>query len=167
MSFWSRRQWLRGAVAAMVGGHAAAAPTPARAGSSPGKPAEERKTPLDLSDFQPKSMLHLPETKVPRSKFPVIDVHTHLSFQAAGQHGVSLGEKMKYPMPPEEVLAVMNRKNLRAMVDLTGGHGQGLVEVIEKWQAAIRAASWCLPNRGGSARTSPATLNSRRMRSSV
>jgi len=81
-------------------------------------------------------MLHVPETKVARSKFPVIDVHTHLSFVAASQNGVSLGEKMKYPMPPEEVLAVMNRKNIRTMVDLTGGHGQGLVEVVEKWQTA-------------------------------
>jgi predicted TIM-barrel fold metal-dependent hydrolase len=135
MSFWSRRQWLRGAVAAMVGSQAAR-PTPVLAGTSPGKPAEERKAPLDLSDFQPKSMLHVLETKVSRSKFPVIDVHTHLSFVAASQNGVSLGEKMKYPMPPEEVLAVMNRKNIRTMVDLTGGHGQGLVEVIAKWQTA-------------------------------
>ncbi len=136
MSFWSRRQWLRGAVAAMVGSRAGVSPRPARAGASPGKSAEERKSALDLNDFAPRSMLHVPATKVPRSKFPVIDVHTHLSFQAAGQHGVDLGEKMTYPMPPEEVLAVMNRKNLRTMVDLTGGHGQGLVEVIAKWQTA-------------------------------
>ncbi len=136
MGFWSRRQWLRSAVAAVVGGHAVAQPTSAVPGSSPGPAAEEHKTPLGLSEFQPKSMLHVPETKVPRSKFPVIDVHTHLSFQAAGQHGVGLGEKMKYPMPPEEVLAVMNRKNIRTMVDLTGGHGQGLIEVVAKWQTA-------------------------------
>jgi predicted TIM-barrel fold metal-dependent hydrolase len=92
--------------------------------------------PLDLSEFQPKSMLHVPETKVLRAKFPVIDVHAHLSFQAASQNGVTLGEKMMHLATPEEVLAVMDRKNLRTMVDLTGGHGQGLVEVIEKWQKA-------------------------------
>ena len=136
MSFWSRRQWLRGAVAAIVGSQAAAMPTHALTGLGSGKPVEEHKMPLDLSEFQPKSMLHVPETKVLRSKFPVIDVHTHLSFQAAGQNGVDLGEKMKYPMPPEEVLAVMDRKNIRTMVDLTGGHGQGLVEVIQMWQKA-------------------------------
>ncbi len=136
MSFWSRREWLRGAVAAVVGSQAA--PSPTRVLASPGaeKPGKEHKTPLDLSEFQPKSMLHVPETKVPRSKFPVIDVHTHLSFQSSGQNGVGLGEKMKYPMPPEEVLAVMDRKNIRTMIDLTGGHGRGLVEVIEKWQTA-------------------------------
>jgi len=136
MSFWSRRQWLRGAVAAIVGSQAAASPTRVPGEPIPGKPEVKHKEPLDLSDFQPKSMLHVPETKVPRSKFPVIDVHTHLSFQAASQNGVPLGEKMKYAAPPEEILAVMDRKNLRTMVDLTGGHGQGLVEVIAKWQTA-------------------------------
>jgi len=136
MSFWSRRQWLRGAMAAMVGSQAAARPARVLAEAARGESEEKHKMPLDLGEFQPQSMLHVPETKVPRSKFPVIDVHTHLSFQAAGQNGVSLGEKMKYPMPPEEVMAVMHRKNLRTMVDLTGGHGQGLVEVVEKWQKA-------------------------------
>jgi predicted TIM-barrel fold metal-dependent hydrolase len=92
--------------------------------------------PLDLTDFQPRSMLHVPETKVLRSKFPVIDFHTHISRQAVSQNGVGLGEKMEYSAPPQEILAVMERKNLRTLVDLTGGHGQGLVEVIERWQKA-------------------------------
>jgi predicted TIM-barrel fold metal-dependent hydrolase len=92
--------------------------------------------PLDISEYQPQSMAHLPQTHVARAKFPVIDVHTHLSFQAGHQNGVALGEKMAYPAEPQEILAVMDRKNLRTMVDLTGGHGQGLVEVIAKWQNA-------------------------------
>ena len=29
-------------------------------------------------------MLHVPETRVPRARFPVIDFHTHLGFSAAG-----------------------------------------------------------------------------------
>ena len=136
MSFWSRRQWLRGAFGAVAGSHVVANSSQVLARSAPGKPAEEGKAALALSDFQPRSMLHLPETKVARAKFPAIDIHTHLSFQAAGERGVGLGEKMKYPMPPEEVLAVMDRKNIRTMVNLTGGHGQGLVEVIEKWPKA-------------------------------
>jgi hypothetical protein len=37
---------------------------------------------LELKDFQPKSMLHVPVTQITRAKFPVIDVHTHLSFAA-------------------------------------------------------------------------------------
>ena len=81
MSFWSRRQWLRGAVAAMVGSHAAASRAPVVAEPGTGKSEEKHRIPLDLNEFQPKSMLHVPETKVARSKFPVIDVHTHLSFR--------------------------------------------------------------------------------------
>ena len=34
---------------------------------------------LVLSDFRPKSMLHVPETDVPRARFPVVDVHCHVA----------------------------------------------------------------------------------------
>jgi predicted TIM-barrel fold metal-dependent hydrolase len=43
---------------------------------------------------------------------------------------------MRYPAPPEEILAVMDRKNIRTMVDLTGGIGKGLAEAIAKFQTA-------------------------------
>ena len=81
---------------------------------------------LELSDFQPKSMLHVPETKVPRASFPVIDIHTHLSWAAADKNGVSLGEEMKYLAEPRDLLEVMDRRNLRTLVNLTGGIGAGL-----------------------------------------
>ena len=136
MSIWSRRMWLRGALAAVTGSPALASSASLLA--EPRIPSREGPAPrtLDLSEFQPRSMLHVPETKVPRAKFPVIDIHTHLSFQAEYQNGVPVGEKMHYPAPPEEILAVMDRKNIRMLVDLTGGHGQGLVEAIGKWQTA-------------------------------
>ena len=37
---------------------------------------------LALTDFQPKSMLHVPVTEVARAKFPETDVHTRLSLAA-------------------------------------------------------------------------------------
>jgi len=40
-----------------------------------------------------------PETKVPRSRYPVIDIHTHLSFAAKSANGVGIGEAMKYLTP--------------------------------------------------------------------
>jgi predicted TIM-barrel fold metal-dependent hydrolase len=89
---------------------------------------------LDLSEFQPKSMLHVPETKVPRSRYPVIDIHTHLSSRAKHVHGVGIGEAMHFMANPEAVLPVMDRKNIRMMVNLTGGSGKGLDEAIEKFQ---------------------------------
>jgi len=53
-------------------------------------------------------MLHVPETKVPRSRYPVIDIHTHLSFAAKTENGVGIGEEMKYLVPVEAVLPLMD-----------------------------------------------------------
>jgi len=79
-------------------------------------------------------MLHVPETKVPRSRYPVIDIHTHLSFTAKSANGVGIGEAMKYLAPVEELLPLMDRKNIRVMVNLTGGVGKGLDESIRRFQ---------------------------------
>ncbi len=90
--------------------------------------------PLQLADFQPRSMLHVPETKVPRSRYPVIDIHTHLSFAARTENGVAIGEEMKYLAPVDALLPLMDRKNIRVMVNLTGGVGRGLAESIQEFQ---------------------------------
>jgi predicted TIM-barrel fold metal-dependent hydrolase len=113
MANFTRREWLGGAGAAML-----AAGT-ARPGSQ-AKPAERHakgKMPLDLSEFQPKSMLRVPETKVARSRYPVIDIHTHIS-----------------DAEPAALLQVMDRKNLRMLVNVTGGFGEELAETVRKFQ---------------------------------
>jgi len=79
-------------------------------------------------------MLHVPETKVTRSRYPVIDIHTHLSFTAKSANGVGIGEEMKYLATAEGVLPLMDRKNIRVMVNLTGGVGKGLEETVRKFQ---------------------------------
>jgi len=85
---------------------------------------------VSLPDYEPRSMLRVPETKVERSRFPVIDVHTHLSWSSP------LGKEAAPRMtaPARDVLAVMDRKNIRTMVNLTGGYGKALEEVIAYWQ---------------------------------
>lgn len=94
-----------------------------------GNAQQQAKTPLALSDYEPESMLHVPETKVERPRFPVIDAHAHLSSSAPlGKEGGP-----KHAATPEEVLAVMDRKNIRMMVNLTGGYGQALVDTIRYW----------------------------------
>jgi predicted TIM-barrel fold metal-dependent hydrolase len=85
---------------------------------------------LALEDYEPKSMLHVPETKVPRARFPVIDFHTHLSW--SGRRGRTLA--LHNNATPDEVLPVMDRKNVRVMVNLTGGFGQVLEQTISYWQ---------------------------------
>src|SRR3954454_10113336 len=76
-------------------------------------------TPLPLEQYQPKSMLHVAETRVPRARYPVIDFHTHItmarSLDGPGQ--------LRFHATAEECLAVMDRKNIRTMVDVTGSYG--------------------------------------------
>jgi hypothetical protein len=91
--------------------------------------------PLDLSEFQPKSMLQVPETTVERARFPVIDIHTHLCWSAKSEKGVSMVEEREFLAPPEELLEVMDRRNIQAMVNLTGGYGEGLRDAVQKYDA--------------------------------
>ena len=96
--------------------------------------ADNAGKPLQLKDFEPRSMLHVPETKVLRSRYPAIDIHTHLSSVAKHSRGVGMGEQMEYFAPVDDLLPLMDRKNVRIMVNLTGGVGKGLVEAIGKYQ---------------------------------
>src|SRR3989475_8936738 len=129
MSGIGRRRWLES-----MGMFFVASRLPRASITSPPAVPEGAGKPLELADFQPRSMLHVPETKVPRSRYPVIDIHTHLSFAAKIENGVGIGEEMKYLVPVEAVLPLMDRKNIRVMVNLTGGVGKGLEETIRKFQ---------------------------------
>ncbi len=56
----------------------------------------------------------------------MIDVHTHITVSAKSKNGVELAAKRTYLGAAGELLSVMDRKNLRAMVNLTGGYDEGL-----------------------------------------
>ncbi len=127
----SRRQWLAGLGLAAVGQGAIANAWHGQ--GSKRLPGGERMTgrgKLALEDYEPKSMLHVPETKVTRARFPVIDFHTHLSWSARRGRVTEAHNNAT----PEEVLPVMDRKNVRLMVNLTGGYGQVLEQSINYWQ---------------------------------
>lgn len=130
MSGMHRRRWLESLGLLAVAG---ALPGPVSGGQIK-SPEGSGKMKLDLADFQPKSMLHVPETKVRRSRYPVIDIHTHLSIRAKSLKGVGVGEKMEFLATPETLLPVMDRKNVRMMVNLTGGSGKGLADALQKFQ---------------------------------
>jgi predicted TIM-barrel fold metal-dependent hydrolase len=91
---------------------------------------------VQLKDYRPKSMLHVKGTTVERAKYPVIDIHSHLSFSSRGEKGVALAEERRYLATPEELLAVMDRRDIRAMVNLTGGFGAGLRESVKRYDKA-------------------------------
>jgi predicted TIM-barrel fold metal-dependent hydrolase len=114
MSRLNRRQCLGAVAAALL-------PRIARSQDPPAGP-------LPVDQYEPKSMLHAPETKVPRARYPVIDWHTHIT----GVGGLRGPGRLRWAATPEECLAVMDRKNIRTMVDVTGGYGDNLKEAVEK-----------------------------------
>lgn len=95
--------------------------------------AAAQKKPLDITQFEPKSMLTANESSVPRARFPVIDIHTHLCWAAKSEKGVGLTGDRHFIVPPADLLAVMDRRNIRTMVNLTGGYGDGLKEAIRRY----------------------------------
>jgi hypothetical protein len=95
------------------------------------KPAEQAETAagakLELLDFEPKSMLVVPGNPVPRAKFPVIDVHTHLS----NVFGRQRAPEPDGPTPEaaqflKQIVQWMDELNIKILVNLTGGTGDVL-----------------------------------------
>ncbi len=83
--------------------------------------AEQKKT-LLLRDFHPKSRLHAQEHLVERAKFPVFDVHQHVN-DAMG---------IEDHMPPAELVARMDKLNIKTIIILTGMWGDKLQHVIDE-----------------------------------
>ena len=126
----NRRQWLYGM--GLVAGSGMQA---VRAASIPPENAPQP-VPLELSQYEPRSMLHVHESHVELSRFPLIDFHTHISGSTKSEKGVELSPDREYLGTPQELLAVMDRKNIRAMVNLTGGYDHGLAEAVAKYDRA-------------------------------
>lgn len=131
----SRRAWLGGVAAGVTAWRARPAAAP-HAEVPSGQAAGAGEASLPLTEFRPRSMLHIPETPVPRARYPVIDVHTHLTFRARSASGVPQGEAVRGRYGPEQLLATMDAKNLKTMVNLTGGVGAGLAENVAKFDRA-------------------------------
>lgn len=87
---------------------------------------------LALRDYRPKSMLRVPEHEVSTPRFPVIDVHSHLS-KSGGLQGT---ETVTITARPKDLLPVMDRKGVRTIVNLTGGTGTGLVKALSSLDMA-------------------------------
>src|SRR4051812_48780347 len=72
-------------------------------------------------------MLEVPVTRVPRPRFPVIDFHTHLTWDERIDHSAD----PNVLATPGELLPIMDAANVQVMVNLTGGHGRFLDEAID------------------------------------
>jgi predicted TIM-barrel fold metal-dependent hydrolase len=124
----NRRHWLNLGAAALAAECAMAREQDAVAPSTRNSSAEGAAG-LPLEQYEPKSMLHVPVTHVPRARFPVIDFHSHIT--SGGPGGA-----IRFHMDPGQCLAVMDNRNIRTMVDLTGGYGDGLREAIGRLSGA-------------------------------
>lgn len=129
----NRRQLLCSTGLGLVGG--VMAPSSAFSASSQGDSSKPKA--LSLADYEPKSMLQVPQTRVQRARYPVIDIHTHISCSTKSKEGVELAPERQYLGKPQELLAVMDRKNIRSMVNLTGGYGVGLSDTVTKYDRAF------------------------------
>ncbi|HKU14176.1 MAG TPA: amidohydrolase family protein [Steroidobacteraceae bacterium] len=133
----SRRTILTTAAAGLL----ASVPARSHPGESRAAPAaagSAADSDLRLKDYQPRSMLHVAQTRVERARYPVIDCHTHLAWSAAQRGGVPLGTDVDFIATPQELLPVMDRKNVRIMVNLTGGVGNGLAESVRRFDDAAK-----------------------------
>ena len=86
----------------------AAAFAPARAQQAPQT--------LTFEEYEPKSTLVVPERKVDRARFPMIDIHSHHSNLS--------------PEYVDKLVKEMDAINLRVIVNLSGGTGERLTKVI-------------------------------------
>jgi hypothetical protein len=118
---WTRRGWLSAAGASLIGASVGRDAEAADEAPAIQQPAANQKPQLPLAEFEPKSMLHVEETLVPRARFPVIDFHSHVSWRSAQRPGV----------PPAELVKTMDAVNLHTMVNLTGGSGEQLATAIK------------------------------------
>ena len=127
MSTWTRRGWLSATGSTVVGSALTGVRSRARSLEQGQQPQAAQGLPLRLTEFEPKSMLHVKETSVPRARFPVIDFHTHVSRRRAQKPGV----------PPAELVKTMDAVNLHTMVNLTGGSGEDLAAAIKDFDRAF------------------------------
>jgi predicted TIM-barrel fold metal-dependent hydrolase len=81
---------------------------------------------MTLDQFEPKSMLRVEETSILRPRYPVIDFHTHITWSG----GLTGEDRLTFTAPVEEILPVIDRKNVKVVVNLTAGYAKGLEEAI-------------------------------------
>lgn len=71
-------------------------------------------------------MLRVVETNVPLPKYPVLDFHTHITWSG----GLSGEDKITFTASADEILPVLDRKNVKALVNLTAGYENGLHQAL-------------------------------------
>jgi predicted TIM-barrel fold metal-dependent hydrolase len=131
MKTWNRREWL-----AVTSGGLMMPPVEMASESSESSQDPNRGGALPLQEFQPTSTLQVPVTRVERPRFPVIDIHTHLSWSGRAGAGAEDPQAVTILAPAADLVTVMDRRGVRLMVNLTGGRGTGLEQTVRDFQRA-------------------------------
>ncbi len=140
----SRRRFLIGisAASALLTNDCSSPIEQAEANALVQQPQQSAPTKLALEDFQPKSMLVVPEHPVARARYPVIDMHTHVS-------GVFGRRRSRDPEDPDanaasafkqlnEFVGWMDQLNIQTLINLTGGYGEALKQNISDLQGRYK-----------------------------
>ena len=102
--------------------------------------AQEAPAKLALEDFQPRSMLVVPERSTLRARYPVIDVHTHIS-------GVFGRQRVTDPSATvadsafrqlDQIVSWMDQLNIETLNNLTGGSGETLKRNVSDLQGRYK-----------------------------
>lgn len=89
----------------------------------PGSAAGQTSAPghtLSIEEYDPKSTLVVPEHRVPRARFPFVDVHNHQETAAR-------------PEEIDRIVRDMDAVNMRVMVNLSGGSSDALAAGVANW----------------------------------
>jgi uncharacterized protein len=104
--------------AALAGGTLLAQTGPGVQRGRPGEGRAPEFPPPSIVDYKPRTTLKVAEHKVPKAKFPVIDIHSH----------------QPTPITPEQfdrVVQGMDANNIRLLVNLSGGYGDRLRQGLD------------------------------------
>ncbi len=98
---------------------------------------------LRLSDWRPEPKLVVPEHRIERARFPVVDAHNHLGRWLS----TWLGDDLNAWTVPDvgALLELMDRCNVRAIVNLDGRWGDELEANLERYDRPYpgRFATFC------------------------
>lgn len=86
---------------------------------------------MGLTEYQPKSMLVVPEHPVARAKYPVIDVHTHIASIFGRKREADPTAAFKQL---DDVVKWNADLNLKTIINLTGGWGDDLKKNVNDLQ---------------------------------
>ena len=79
--------------------------------------AQQQQQSMSIEEYDPKSTLVVPQHPVTRAKYPFIDVHNH--------------QRLMQPAEVDKLVHDMDSINLRVMVNLSGGYGDRLQQMVQ------------------------------------